>query len=124
MRIAAVVERLNYGTASGSLRRDAWYVSGTYRLGAGSVRAGFARASDGSGPSTETVGFFRSGSHTAARQLTAGYEYELSRRTALQGYVSRLDNDSSAIYDFAINGVGAQAGQRLTVVALGLRHSF
>ncbi|MDZ5458028.1 porin [Azohydromonas lata] len=124
VRLAAVVERLRYGTATGELKRNAWYLSGTYRLGPGSVRVGYTRAADGKGPSAETVGFFRSGADTGASQLTLGYEYPLSKRTALQAFYSRIRNDRDAIYDFAINELGVGPGERPSVVAVGMRHSF
>lgn len=123
-RVAAVVERLRYGTATGELTRNAWYLSGTYRLGAGSLRVGYARAADGKGPSAETVGFFRSGADTGSSQLTLGYEHGLSKRTALYAFYSRIRNERAAIYDFAINEIGVAAGQRPSVLAVGLRHAF
>jgi len=123
-RLAAVVERLEYETATGSLDRKAWYVSGTYRLGAGSLRIAYARAADGKGNATETVGFFSSGPNTGASQATVGYEHELSRRTALFAFYSRIDNDSAAVHDFALNELGVGMGERASVVALGVRHSF
>lgn len=123
-RLAAVIERLKYETAGGSLERNSWYVSGTWRLGAGTLRAGYARAGDGSGAATQTIGVVRSAANTGASQLTLGYEHELSRRTALFAFYSRIDNDAAAIYDFAINGLGIAAGARPSVVSLGMRHSF
>lgn len=123
-RLAAVAERLRYETATGTLRRNAWYVSATVRLGAGSLRAGYAHAGDGRGSAQETVGFFHSGADTGASQLTVGYEHELSKRTALYAYVSRLRNDAAGVYDFAINELGVAPGQRPRVLALGLRHQF
>lgn len=123
-RIAAVVERLKYGTASGDLTRNAWYLSGSYELGRGRLRLGYARAGDGRGRSGETVGFFRSGGGTGASQLTLGYLYPLSRRTAVQLYASRIRNERAAVYDFAINELGVSAGQRPSVLALGVQHAF
>lgn len=122
--VAAVLERLKYATASGSLTRNAWYLSGSYRIGAGLLKAGYARAADGKGPSVETVGFFRSGAGTGSAQLTLGYEHELSKRTSLQAYYSRIANERQALYDFAINELGIAAGQRPSLFALGLRHAF
>ena len=58
------------------------------------------RAGDGRGRSGETVGFFRSGGGTGASQLTLGYLYPLSRRTAVQLYASRIRNERAAVYDF------------------------
>lgn len=123
-RLAAVLERLKYGTESGDLERDSWYVSATYRLGAGTFKAGYSRADDGEGPSDQSVGFFRSGSRTGSSQITVGYEHELSKRTSLQAFYSRIRNESQAVYDFAINEIGVTPGQRPSDFAFGLRHSF
>lgn len=123
-RLAAVVERLRYETTSGDLSRQAWYVSGTYRVGAGTVKAGYARAGNGSGRSLETIGAIHRGSSTGASQLTVGYDHALSRRTTLQAFFSQVDNQRQGHYDFAINEAGALQGQRASVLALGLRHNF
>ena len=123
-RLAGVFEHLKYGTSSGDLERDAWYVSGTYRVGAGMFKVGYTRADDGEGASDQTVGFFKSGPHTGSEQITVGYEHELSKRTSLQAFYSRIRNESRAVYDFAINEFGITAGQRPSVFAAGMRHSF
>jgi predicted porin len=123
-RLAAAYERLKYGTSTGDLKRNAWYVSGTYRIGAGTLKAGYSRAGNGKGNSTETIGFFRSGADTGSSQLTVGYDHDLSKRTSLQAYYSRINNDAQAIYDFAINELGVGPGQRPSVLAIGLRHAF
>ena len=125
VRVAGVVERLLYETPTGDLKRNSAYVSAVWQATAnGSVRVGIARADDGKGPSTDTVGFFRSGAETGATQYTVGYEHALSRRTAVFAFYSRIDNEAAAIYDFAINELGVGAGVRPSVVALGLRHFF
>jgi predicted porin len=124
LRLAAVFERIEYETATGDLERDSWYVSANWKLGAGSLRAGYARAGDGSGGALETIGFMRSGAGTGAWHTTIGYEHELSKRTALFAYYSRIGNESQALYDFAINGLDAAPGARPSVVAIGMRHAF
>lgn len=123
-RLAAVVERLQYDTASGDLTRQAWYVSGTYRIGQGVLKGGYARAGNGSGDALETIGAIHRGPSTGASQLTVGYDHELSRRTTLQAFFSRIDNQRQGLYDFAINEAGLSAGQRASVVSLGMRHNF
>ncbi|QOT78270.1 porin [Cupriavidus basilensis] len=123
-RIAMVYEHLHYRTDSGSLQRNAYYASLVQQLGPGSVRAGFAYATDGTGTSTQTIGYFRSGSDTGAIQFTVGYEYPLSKRTALFTYYSRIENKKHAIYDFAINQLGTRAGADPQTFALGMRHNF
>ena len=122
--VALLYERLHYRTATGDLTRNGYYASLVQKLGPGSVRAGFALASNGAGNATETVGFFRSGAETGAMQFTVGYDYPLSKRTALYAYYSRIQNKKNAIYDFAINELGVSAGASPQTFALGMRHFF
>ncbi|NSX03373.1 porin [Cupriavidus gilardii] len=123
-RVAGVYERLHYRTASGDLQRNAWYASLVQQLRLGSLRLGFGFAANGTGTSTDTVGFVRSGPRTGAMQWTVGYDYPLSKRTALYAFYSRIDNKRNATYDFAINGLGIAAGADPQVLALGMRHTF
>lgn len=123
-RIAAVYEHLHYRTDTGDLQRNGYYASLVQQVGTGSLRVGFALAANGTGSSTDTVGFFRSGAETGATQLTVGYDYPLSKRTALFVYYSRINNKKNAIYDFAINELGVSAGADPQTVALGMRHYF
>ena len=123
-RIAAVYEHLHYRTDTGDLQRNGYYASLVQKLGPGSVRIGFALAANGTGSSTDTIGFFRSGAQTGATQLTVGYDYPLSKRTALFAFYSRINNQRNAIYDFAINELGVSAGADPQTFALGMRHNF
>jgi predicted porin len=123
-RVALIYERLHYRTATGDLTRDGYYASLVHKLGPGSVRIGLALAGDGGGDAQETIGFFRAGPDTGATQLTIGYDYPLSKRTALYAYYSRIDNKRHGAYDFAINQLGVSEGSDPQTVALGVRHSF
>jgi predicted porin len=123
-RIATAAERLRYETPTGPLRRDSVYVSATWQIGRGSLRASFTHAGEGKGPAGAKVGFISAGADTGARQWTLGYDHTLSPRTGLYAYVTRIDNQARAAYDLAINPLGVGAGERPTVFALGLRHAF
>ncbi len=123
-RVAAIVERLEYGTASGELARDAAWVSVSHQMGAHGLRLAVGRARAGSGPSTARVGYLRSGPGTGATQATLGYDYTLSKRSSVYAYVTRLDNGANAAYDFPINGVGPAAGATLKGLSMGMRHNF
>jgi predicted porin len=123
-RVSALYERLHYRTATGDLARNGYYVSLIQQLGTGSLRVGFALVGNGTGTATETLGSVRSGPDTGAFQVTVGYDYPLSRRTALYAYYSRINNRSNAIYDFAINSIGTQAGADPQTFAIAMRHSF
>jgi predicted porin len=123
-RIAVAAEKLSYETATGSLERKSYYLSATHQFGAHGIRFGIAKAGDGEGGSTQKVGFIKKGPDTGAIHYTLGYDYNLSKRTSVFAYYTRLDNDKNAVYDFAINGLGVGAGSTLRGTALGIRHSF
>ncbi|MDH0863495.1 porin [Mitsuaria sp. GD03876] len=124
-RLAAAAERLRYETPTGALRRDAFFVAATWQaLPAVNLRASFTHAGDGKGPTGARVGFIIAGDDTGARQWTLGADYTLSKRTGLYAYVSRIDNQARAAYDFAINPIGVGAGEKPTVFAVGSRHAF
>lgn len=123
-RIAAVAEKLAYATATGDLGRKAWYLSATHQFGPHGLRFGIARAGDGSGRSTSKVGYIKQGPDTGATHATVGYDYTLSKRTSVFAHYTRLHNRKNAVYDFAINSLGAGAGATLTGAALGIRHNF
>jgi predicted porin len=123
-RIAGVAEKLRYETRTGPLERNAFYLSATHQIGQHGIRFGVARAQNGKGSSTETLGSLRSGADTGATHYTLGYDYTMSKRTTLYSYVTRLDNKRNASYDFAINEPGIGTGGDLTAVAFGIRHAF
>ncbi len=123
-RVSGLVERLDYGSASGRLRRDALYVSAVHAWGPFSLMGGLTLAGTGKGPSTARIGALRSGDDTGAAQLTVGASYALSRRTSVFAIASRIRNEAAAAYDFAINSPGATAGSHPTLMAMGMRHNF
>ena len=123
-RIATAVERLRYETPIGALTRDSVFVAATWQIGATSLRASFTHAGEGKGPAGTRIGFVSAGDDTGSRQWTLGADYTLSKRTGFYAYVSRIDNQARAAYDFAINPVGVGAGEKPTVFAMGMRHSF
>jgi len=123
-RVALLAERLEYETAGGRLDRNAWYVSVSHQMGPHGVRLGLARAGDGKGSVGHRVGFVRGGADTGATHVTLGWDYTLSKRTALYAYVTHLDNEANGAYDFAINSVDAAPGATLRGAVLGVRHAF
>ncbi|WAC75422.1 porin [Roseateles sp. SL47] len=123
-RIAALWERLDYGTVTGRLRRDAAYVSVVHKVDAFSLMGGLTVAGRGKGPSLARIGHLSSGDDTGAAQLTVGADYAMSRRTSVFALASRIRNDHAADYDFAINSPGATPGSHPTLLSVGMRHSF
>lgn len=124
-RLAAAAEHLRYETPLGALSRNSFFVAATWQvLPAVNLRASFTHAGDGKGPAGARVGFLSAGDDTGSRQWTLGADYTMSKRTGLYAYVSRIDNQARAAYDFAINPLGVGAGEKPSVVALGMRHAF
>ena len=125
-RVALIAERLRYETAGGTLARNDVYAALTQQIGRHGIKLGIGHAGNGSGSAADgvTVGFVRKGAATGAIHYTAGYDYTLSRRSALFVYYSHLSNRRNAVVDFAINSLGAQPGATLKGVAIGIRHNF
>ncbi len=121
-RIAGVVERLRYATPAGGLARTSYYLSATHQIGAHGLRFGVAKAGDGKG--VGRIGSIAAGPDTGAMHYTAGYDYNLSKRTSVFFYYTLLRNDRHGAYDFAINSLDAAAGATLKGSALGVRHNF
>ncbi|OFA07956.1 outer membrane porin protein 32 precursor [Janthinobacterium sp. HH107] len=126
-QLAVAVESLRYATPTGELRRRTAYFSATRQFGPHDLRFGLAHAQSASGGALETIGTVRAGTGTGATHATAGYDYQLSKRSSLYAYYTRLANGSNGVADFAINSLGRDtgaAGATLSGVALGVRHNF
>lgn len=59
-----------------------------------------------------------------ARQLGLGYVHELSKRSALYGTLSRIDNQGASSYVIPGGASGLAGGGKSSGVELGMRHSF
>jgi predicted porin len=53
-----------------------------------------------------------------------GADHELSRRTSLYAFVTRIDNQARAAYDFATNPLGVGVGEKPKALSIGMRHVF
>ncbi len=124
VRLALAGERLRYRTPSGSLRRDAWFMAMSRQIGPHALKLALARAGDGKGDARERIGFIAAGPDTGATHATLGYDYTLSRRTALFVFHTRIHNRARGTVDFAINGLMPAEGAQLRGTALGIRHAF
>lgn len=126
-QLALALESLRYATPTGELRRRTAYVSATRQFGRHGLRFGLAHAHSATGGALETIGTVRAGAGTGATHATAGYDYQLSKRSSLYAYYTRLANGRHGIAGFAINSLGSDAatkGGTLSGVALGIRHNF
>jgi len=92
----------------------------TVPLGAGTLKASFIKsAGTSAGALTDQY---------EATQMSVGYVYDLSKRTALYTHASRINNDGNATNgaNFTIAGgpAGIGRGQTSTGYEFGIRHSF
>ncbi|QTX20938.1 porin [Comamonas aquatica] len=90
-------------------KRHAYRLAAMYTLGASEFHANVGRAQSYKG-----VGF----DGTAATQWTLGYNYNLSKRTKVYGYFTKINNGDNAAY-----GV-TNAGDNFRSIAVGVRHLF
>ena len=86
--------------------RNNFRLAGAYNMGASELHVNVGRANS-----------YKNVSDSAATQYTLGYNYNLSKRTKLYGYYTRVNNDAKASY----NGV---AGKDFSSLAAGIRHNF
>ena len=86
-------------------------------VGKGSFKFSYVK-SDGSGGTVTNI------STRDATQLAAGYQYDLSRRTAVYAHVARVDNKGSAVYTLPGGAAGIRAGENSTGIDFGIRHNF
>ena len=101
-------------------------VTGGWTLGNAQLVASYGRAQDGKGsaPDGTTIGALTRGGQTGAKQYTLGATYDLSKRTQLFGYYTKIDNDTNADYRFSINSFGGGRGSDPSGVELGIHHHF
>ena len=91
-------------------KRHAYRLAAMYTLGASEFHANVGRAQSYKGD--------LDGSKTSATQWTLGYNYNLSKRTKVYGYFTKINNGDDAAY-----GV-TNAGDNFRSIAVGVRHLF
>ncbi len=96
-------------------KRNNFRLAGMYAMGASEFHLNFGMAGD-----TGDV------DDSGAKQFTLGYNYNLSKRTKVYAFYTRIDNESNAAYTPSRlqGGLGLTDGQDFSSFALGLRHNF
>jgi predicted porin len=89
-----------WGAGYGS--RNTFRVAGMYAFGANELHLNFGRAGD-----------YSDLDDSSANQWTVGYNYNLSKRTKLYGYYTRVSDGAAEVYGGDFNSF-----------ALGIRHNF
>ena len=97
--------------ASGAGTRDTFRLSGMYAMGASEFHVNVGRA-----------GEYKNINDSDATQYTVGYNYNLSKRTKVYGYYTRINNSSEGTYGLGGSPVGR--GVDSNSLAVGIRHNF
>lgn len=92
---------------TGAGTRNNFRLAGMYAMGASELHLNVGRAAKWSNVA-----------NSAATQYTLGYNYNLSKRTKLYGFYTRVNNSAGAAYF-----VGT-AGDDFSSLAVGVRHNF
>lgn len=134
--IAGGVTRVDYDLTNGNITRDYWTISTGIKVGDSgvvSVKYGSAANGKGSAPNgsvtqtgSDNARIFK-GPNSGAKLYTIGYEHNLSKRTQLYTYYTRISNDTNANYRFGTNGVNIAAagpGASPSAFVLGISHDF
>jgi len=132
--IGALWERLSYNnsdTTAGAATlehysRDAFYFPLMHKIGAGTIRASFGNALQGSCDRAATA---CSTSGLDARQYVFGGSYSFSKRTDVYALWSQTNNGAFAAYELgnannAYNSTPTPIGSRQRGIGLGIRHVF
>ena len=106
-------------TAGGSRKQQVLQAGVTVPFGRNVVRASFIHG-DMSGGRVGS-GY---GDADDANQLTVGYQYNLSKRTALYTVASQLRNKGASRLTLTTTRAGMRAGENSTGIDFGVRHTF
>ena len=121
--VNAVLEMLSGKNAAGiKTDRNNIYVSGQFNIGDGAVKAAVTMSSD-----AKVGGVTATGS--GATQISAGYDYALSKNTTVFALYTAVSNKAAANYGLSTAGstggfATTTAGSDPSAIALGVRHSF
>ena len=109
--LAGVVERAESVPAGGTLSyRNYARVAVKYPFGKHELHANYGVAGNWSGSPA-----------SGATQGTLGYNYNLTEKTKIYGFITRIKNDANASYSFLEH---TPSGAANTSLALGVRHNF
>ncbi|MBQ0960651.1 porin [Ideonella sp. 4Y11] len=87
--------------------RTSWRLSGMYTMGATELHLNYGKAGEIGGVA-----------NTDATQVTLGVNYNLSKRTKVYGFYTKVNNEAAAAY------YSTGAGADVSSLALGVRHNF
>jgi predicted porin len=131
VNVGATYEDYTYKSAAGDVKAKEWGVGLAVPLGPGKIGASYAKAKklEGGGVAAlEAAGT----NQTEAKMLNLGYEWALSKRTALGFGIAKIDNGANQTFSWTAsipiqNGWqsgSVMPGQNITNIFVSMRHSF
>lgn len=116
--ISALYERDDLKSAvAGGRKKDLLFISGQYNIGNAAIVASFGHAFKNKDNGNSIA-------DTDASQYTLGGQYDLSNRTQVYGYYTKLDNKNAGTYGFTHTTLNTSPVKDTQGVVLGLRHNF
>lgn len=130
LNLGAAYERLSFHSDASTVpvggldefRRSTAVASASYKFGANTIKAGYGRAF---GASCEGNASGCDAGGSTASLYSVGYNYDLSKRTALYATYSRIDNGRNASYtpSFGTDQIN-NPGSLYQFAGVGMRHAF
>lgn len=131
-KVGVAFERLEYEpTTTTTLKRNAWLLNASHRMGPHTIIGTYMRAGDTKGNAVVASGKFN-GLNTPALGQTGAtgfslmYRYGFSKRTSLVATYGQVKNETNATYDFQGGGnpiLGA-AGSDPKAYTIGIDHRY
>lgn len=110
------------GSAKRGLWRRGWVFGARHQMGDHVVYGGFGTA--GNVRCSLANGGVCNGEETGARQWVLAYNYLFNRQLLAEAFVSRVNNERRARYDFDAGGVAPAVGANPSAIGAGLRYVF
>jgi len=131
VNVGATYEDYTYKLAAGDMKAKEWAVGIAVPLGPGKIGASYAKAKKLTGAgvdASEAAGT----NETDAKMWNLGYEWALSKRTALGFGIAKIDNGANQVFSWTAtipvqNGWQSGAvpqGVDITNIFVSMRHSF
>jgi predicted porin len=106
------------GGVAGNLSRDNWFVGVSAPFGQWNFKASYG------GTNTDATGLAAAANGFDASQWAIGADYNLSKRTAIYGTWSSINNDNGSRFSVSNQASAVAAGGNSTGIQVGIRHSF
>jgi predicted porin len=131
VNVGATYEDYTYKVAAGDMKAKEWAVGLAVPLGPGKIGASYAKAKKLTGAGTDASEAAGT-NDTGAKLWNLGYEWALSKRTALGFGVAKIDNGANQVFSWTATlpdqtgwrSGAVLAGVDITNVFVSMRHSF